>query len=253
MKLSYFLFFLTIFFTLVACGGGGGGGDVDNTASKVNTNTVQNESADGVWRGYTTNNFGQTSLTLGIFYNGDFVAINDDFQEFYSGSYITKQNGFTSVDTKGYYWNGPYIGQGVIDGVVTSKGSMSLDFASESGITGIIDLGYESSISNADVTYADLSGAWVGSDDSIGLYYAIVIDEQGNFAADSSDGCQVAGTLSIPDTNLNLFELILSISGYRCTVTGNYTGFGVLYEGEISIAYSNDNYGFAYDAVRLGQ
>ena len=247
MKLSTFIYLPFLCISISACGGGGG----NSSASDVPADT--NESANGVWDGFTTNSFGQSSLTLAIFYNGDFVAINDDFQEFYSGTYSTSGNNFSSNNTKGYYWNGPYIGMGSINGDLSSEGNMSLTFSSNTGITGSIDLDYEPTISNSSFTYSDLSGTWLGSSEALGLSYAIVVDGQGNFAAEASDGCQVIGNAVIPNNNLSIFEVSLSISGINCTVNGFYTGLGVLYEGEIVMAYSNDIYGFAYYAAKIGQ
>jgi hypothetical protein len=247
MKGSTFFNLMVLCLTISACGGGGG------NSSNNDSSTDNNESANGVWRGYTTSNFGQSSFTQGIFYNGDFVVINDDFQEFYSGTYSTSSNNFTSSNTKGYYWNGPYIGVGSINGFLSSKGKMSLIFSSDTGVTGSIDLDYEPTITNSNITYSDLSGTWLGASESEDLSYAIVVDGQGNFAAEASDGCQIFGNAIIPNNNLSIFEIALSISGINCTVNGSYKGLGFLYEEEIYMAYSNDIYGFAYDATKIGQ
>ena len=247
MKLSTLIFLPFLCITISSCGGGGSGSSTNDISSNTN------ESANGVWSGFTTNNFGQSSLTVGIFYNGDFVAINEDFQEFYRGTYTTSGNNFTSNNTQGYYWNGPNIGMGSINGVLSSEGNMSLTFSSNTGITGSIDLSYLPSLSTSNFTYSDLSGTWLGSSDSQDLSYVIVVDGQGNFAASASDGCQVIGNAVIPNNNLSIFKVALSISGITCTVNGSYTGLGILYEGEILMAYSNANYGFAYPAVKIGQ
>jgi hypothetical protein len=214
---------------------------------------IQNETGNGIWSGYTTNSYGETSDTVAIFYDGNFVAVNYEYDEFYSGSYNTDGDTLTSSLINAYDWNGPIIGKGSLYGVLNEKSSIFANISGDSDVIANVSFIYETSISEASITYADLTGTWLGTDDSVGLAYAIAIDEQGFVAAEATDGCSVAGSVNIPQNNLNIFEVQLTITGNDCSVNGTYSGLGLLYEGEISMAYSNDNYGFAFDAVKLGQ
>jgi hypothetical protein len=271
MFISRYLISILFIASLASCGGGSGSSNneglvsSDNKVSNTSNNeesyssnnddsdSSNNESADGIWSGYTTNNYGETSETTAFFYDGDFVAVNYEFDEFYSGSYSINGDNISSSDVNAYDWNGPLIGKGSLDGIFSQQNSIFASIRGDSDATALVQFMYEASISEASITYADLTGTWLGTDDSVGLAYAIAIDEQGFVAAQATDGCSVAGSVNIPQNNLNIFEVQLIITGNDCSVNGTYSGLGLLYEGEISMAYSNDNYGFAFDAVKLGQ
>ena len=69
--------------TLVACGGGGGGGG----GGSVTSPGVQSQNANGIWTGMTSVAGSGYSETLAFFNDGEFVAINAYWDEFYQGNY----------------------------------------------------------------------------------------------------------------------------------------------------------------------
>lgn len=241
---------LTISF-LSACGGGGGG--TDDGGSNVNDGDLnpapQDENANGIWLGTTSNSTFGSSETIGLFNDGEFVAINLDFNEFYKGTYSIDQDDISATG-KGYALNGPYGGTGVLDGVVNSQGTLTATVVASIGTTSDLSLAYATESYERPIAYSDFAGSWSGS--VIGLSYNISIDASGDFIAVGSDGCNVSGNLVIPDSDRNLVKADLSVSGSSCTVTGSYSGFGVLADddGSIIFGYANDNNGFAYIAYR---
>ena len=64
---------------LAACGGGSGGGG-SNGSNGSSSTPAPDENANGIWSGTSSVN-GLVSETLGLFNDGDFVAINFDFDD----------------------------------------------------------------------------------------------------------------------------------------------------------------------------
>ena len=264
MKFSniVYVFLVTIF--LVGCGGGGSPVSLD-------------QSADGVWKGHRTVDQPPWPEIVSIFYGGKYVTINTGEKKFYGGSYTVVDDKITSQDTKSFYWDGSYIATGSLEGDVYSKSfilstyseiigsdtgtntDINIDTGSDTGSdtdTGEEKIYHDNSIysfadSERKLTSGKLKGTWVSVDPDIGYLNAIAI-ETDSFNAQSSDGCLIEGKLNIPVSSLNVFELSLVISGETCAYNGDYSGLGYLKEDEITFAYSNDEYGFVFDAVRFG-
>jgi hypothetical protein len=121
------------------------------------------------------------------------------------------------------------------------------------GTTSNLALDYSSDLYERSISFSDLEGSWSGS--VIGLSYNISIDSSGYFTAVASDGCTASGNLDIPNPNRNIIKADLSISGVNCTVTGNYSGLGILADAgtmndSIVFGYASDDHGFAYIAYR---
>lgn len=230
---------------LMACGGGGAGG----TGTSAVT---QSESADGIWTGTTVTPGYGTSSTVAFFNGGEFIAINENFYEFYKGSYNIDGSRIRANNAKGYEVNGPYLGSGDLDGVVYSQGTLRATVNSALG-NSELDLVYETAAYEQSISLADLTGSWSGS--IPGLSFGINISSSGYFTASASDGCNVSGQLSIPRTNRNMITADLTISGSNCFVSGNYSGLGILVDDVLAkdtllFGYANNNYGFAYAAYR---
>ena len=245
--------------SLVACGGGGGsgsgsgGGGSGGGGSSSASSPVQNESANGIWTGIASIAGVGTSDTMAFFNDGEFIAVNFDFEEFYQGTYNINGSNISATNFKGYELGGLYGGNGNLQGVVSSQGTLRATVDTSLGTTGDLDLVYETAVSERSISLSDLTGSWSGS--VPGLSFAIIIDQSGSFAASGSDGCSVSGQLTIPRADRNMIKGDLTVSGSNCLVSGNYSGLAVLADNfevndTLVIGYSNNNYGFAYAADR---
>tara|TARA_B110000967_G_scaffold187047_1_gene208660 strand:+ start:247 stop:996 length:750 start_codon:yes stop_codon:yes gene_type:complete len=233
--------------SLVACGGGGGGGG--SAVSPV----VQDESANGIWTGISSVAGYGSSDTVAFFLDDEFIALNEDFNEFYQGDYTIDGSAISAPNTKGFALNGPYGGTGSLVGVVSSQGTLKATVETSVGTTSNVDLVYRADAYERSLSLSDLAGSWSGS--VPGLSFTIVISSSGSFAALGSDGCSVAGDLTIPRSDRNIFEGDLTITGSNCSVNGNYSGLGIMFDtfqdkDTLFIGYSNSSYGFAYEANR---
>jgi hypothetical protein len=241
-------------YLLTACGGGGGGGGSGGSSGGSDSSgstVVADENANGIWSG-TTNVDGFVSDTIGLFNDGEFIAVNIDFDEFYKGTYSV-DGGNVSASANGYSVGGPLGGVGTLTGVVSSQGTLRGTTSSSLGTTADLDLVYEAQMYERTISFSDLEGSWSGS--IPGLAFTIVIDSSGNLVAVGSDGCTVSGALSFPNPGRNMIEADITISGAICTVPGNYSGLGSLVDIDTTndaliFGYANNEYGFAYIALR---
>jgi hypothetical protein len=244
MKFSNIIYVFIFTISLVGCGGGGSPG-------------IKNESANGVWVGFSTNNQAVSSEIVSVYYDDKYVTLNTADQKLYSGSYTVAVDNITSQDSKSFNWDGSYIADGSMTGTVYSKSTI------QSTYTGDIEAGtaeleknseiivYETSLSDKSLNNNKLKGSWITNDADNKLLYAFAIDNR-NFSAEASNGCSIDGDLNIPNGNLNVFQLTLVISGASCSYSGDYTGLGYLKDDKITLAYSNDNYGFVLEAEKFG-
>jgi hypothetical protein len=252
MKLSNTIYVLILTISLVGCGGGG-------------KKASQNESADGVWIGYSNR-----SEIVSIFYGGKYITLNYIDKKFYSGSYTITGDSISSQDSKSYLWDGLNTGMGSMDGTVYSKSTIQSTYTGE-GEANTIGLEinsdlvvYETSIAEKKLKMNDLKGSWTTRDASNKLRYAFSLDGE-KFYAEESEGCLIEGEVTIPNGNLNIFGLSLQVSGTVCTYNGNYTGLGFLTtklltnddesQEEVDLltfAYSNESYGFVFEAEKFG-
>ena len=259
MKINTHLFSALLVTSLLSsCGGGGGGGNSGNEGSS--SSIPQDQNANGIWLGTTSNSEYGSSDTYGLFYDGEFVALNVQFNEFYKGTYSIDQDD-VSATGKGYTLNGPYGGTGSINGVVSSQGTLLATVEASIGTTSSLALDYSSDLYERSISFADLEGFWSGS--VTGLSYNIAIDSSGFFTAAGSDGCIAYGDLDIPNPNRNMIKADRMASNgthstiriFNCVVRGDYTGFGILADDgtindSIIFGYANDYNGYAYIAYR---
>lgn len=251
------LFVLAITFILTACGGGGGGGGSGSSSGGTDSgSSPSNQSANGIWSGTSTiAGDGFSSDTLGLFYNGDFIAINFDFDEFYRGTYEVSDSSITGSG-RGYIVNGPFGGTGTLSGDVTTAGTMRSSISTSLPSTANLELAYETGLYERSASRAIIAGSWDGYID--GLSYTITISSSGSVSASSSDGCIVSGSVSAPDSTRNIYRLNITIGGSGCPVPGNYEGLGALSDtftenDTLNVGYSNNSFGFAYQAIRRGR
>ena len=226
---------------ILGCGGG-------NSSNSV---AVPDENANGIWSGLTSTS-GFTSDTVALFNDGQLIAINLDFDEFYKGTY-TIDGDSISGSIRGYELNGPFGGTGTLTGTVTSQGTLRATVDASTGTDSDVDLTYEALAYERSISTDDLEGSWSGS--VPGLTFSITVDDSGNFVAVGSDGCIASGSLTIPEAGRNMIAGDISVAGATCTVNGSYDGLGLLADNlttndVLIFGYANDDYGFAYAATR---
>ena len=197
-------------------------------------------SVNGYWSGYGTDEDGNTFEVEAIFLDGKFISYDDD--SIVSGKYKIDNGELLSMDTKVYEMNGPYVDNIQINSNQTVYGEsrITADVVLADGNT-TLDIGYEA-FSKTTISYSDLAGDWYFDSDN-DLTYIAAVDEQGTFYS-VVDECTISGSISIPKTNLFIFDVELTIAGDECEVIGSYDGLGVLYEDQINMFYTNDEYGF---------
>jgi hypothetical protein len=197
-------------------------------------------SVNGYWRGYGTDEDGNTFNVEAIFVDGKFISLDAD--SIVSGEYTIDNGELLSMDTKIYEIDGPYVDNIQINSnqTVYGKSRITADvvLADENST---LDIGYEA-FSETTISYSDLAGDWYFDSDNE-LTYIAAVDEQGAFNS-VVDECTISGSISIPTTNLFIFDVELTIAGDECEVIGSYDGLGVLYEDQINMFYTNDEYGF---------
>ena len=62
----------------------------------------KNESANGVWVGFSTNNQAVSSGIVSVYYDNKYVTLNTADQKLYSGSYTVAVDNITSQDSKSF-------------------------------------------------------------------------------------------------------------------------------------------------------
>ena len=197
-------------------------------------------SVNGYWRGYGADEDGNAFNVEAIFLDGKFISVDAD--SIVSGKYTIDNGELLSMDTKVYEMNGPYVDNIQINGnqTVYEKSRITADvvLADENST---LDIGYDAFWERT-ISYSYLAGDWYFDSDNE-LTYIAAVDEQGAFNS-VVDECTISGSISIPTTNLFIFDVELTIAGDECEVIGSYDGLGVLYEDQINMFYTNDEYGF---------
>ncbi|NMT63651.1 hypothetical protein [Marinobacter orientalis] len=135
---------------------------------------------------------------------------------------------------------------GSLTGTVTSSESASLT-ASAEGFNSDITLQRENTFSDRGVTLEAVSGTYTM--DEAGFYTSsVTISSDGSVTGSDETGCVFNGTLTIPDTAINIFEVTYTASNCGDTTIatgserdGSFAGVGA-YDpslGEISFAGRN--------------
>ena len=94
-------------------------------------------------------------------------------------------------------------------------------------------------ISDDDASLLILEGDWSFSNLSFNL--DISIDQLGTLSGVDSAGCFYAGSVSVPDSQINIYQLTITKSS--CDVkNGDYTGLGYIVGGDFIYAFSNGSY-----------
>lgn len=221
-------------------------------------------SVNGYWRGYGTDEDGNTFNVEAIFVDGKFISLDAD--SIVSGKYTIDNGELSSMDTKVYEMNGPYVDNIQINSNQTVYGESRITadvvLADENST---LDIGYEA-FSETTISYSDFTGRWVlfydkgapssaNFDEQRTFISSANFDEQGTFIS-VVDKCTISGSISIPTTNFFIFDVEVTIAGDECLVKGSYDGLGAFFEDQVNMAntvnmfYTNDVFGLNFNFAR---
>jgi hypothetical protein len=223
--------------TLASCGGGSG--------------SSSNESADGFWEGYITDNDELIEVVV-ISAGGKFVAFDEDVEFIVSGSFNTRGDKLTSTDSKSYDpYSAEYLSDARIDGIVNTKSKIMADIIDvESGEKSQLSLDYNA-LAEESISYSDISGLWdfLGDD---GRFNTIQVDRLGNFS-EEVDGCTTSGRAIIPNNNQRIVSIEINITGDETCYIGQYTGLGLLNDGIFIMIATNNQYAIGGFGIKPDQ
>lgn len=225
---------------LAACGGGGSssdGGDQENTSATLRTGAF-----------YTTVSFdggGSAEAITFLSPTGKFLTAFDETDitfgtlQFSNGNISGGGTDYVLSDT----WEQT---DGEISGTVNSKETASLT-ATAPGYSSQIEIERENTYSDLGVTLDQVSGTYLMSEPGF-LDVSVTISSDGTVTGNDESGCAFNGTLTIPDEQINIFEV--SYTAATCGDSGDavaserngdYSGLGA-YDpdlGELEFAGRN--------------
>lgn len=94
-------------------------------------------------------------------------------------------------------------------------------------------------ISEDGASLLTLEGNWSFSTLSFNLDFSI--DQSGDISGLDSDGCFYTGTVAVPNSNINVYQLTITKSSCDAK-NGDYTGLGYIVSGDFIYVFSNDSY-----------
>lgn len=263
MKLLNIIYTFVITILLFGCGGGGG------------TSAIPDESADGIWVGFSFKQQGDRSDIIALFHEGNYATINTTSKELYSGSYTIDKDIISSQDSKSYSWDGSLLASGSASGTVNSQSTIMSTFTADASNSDVNNpqlrddsIMYERKSYEKKLNNTLLNGSWTtqkpyesSSEDEPLYVFAI---QNGKLSVVNSINCFIDGELNIPNKKFNIFEFTFKISGSVCNFNGDYSGLGFLKtlwvekddgtdeEADVlTFAYSNDDFGFVFETYRL--
>ena len=217
MKLKIFL----ISIILASCSGGGSDGQ-PNTSPASQTqpgsnNPTPSTNAEGLWAGTIVVDGVSTFQMTAYLFNSELHAFSIEGGEVYQGTFTTGQETI-DANLRTFDLNGNMIGTATLSGTVTESGTIEATFSATTGTSGNVSLAFEMT-SNNTPNLDDIDGIF--TDNRVQI--SATVDNQGNFTAQDSLGCDVAGDISV-NNGINLFS-IEAIAATNCAErAGNYSG-----------------------------
>ncbi len=230
--------------TLAACGGGGGGGSDPDTPPPVSE-------VDGIWRGsFVSDSTGSYSL-LGLIKDGEIRMLSADNGSIHAGTASVASGGVFSATTTDYAIGGTVYAETSMTGSYVQGQSISADYTATNGDSGTVSLTYDE-LYDRDSSLALTEGIWSVTE---GAYtFTITIQADGTLDGSDTDGCIYSGSVSIIDSNKNLYDV--DVSAANCGVAdGDYNGYGVISDDQsandtFSLVANNENYIIYGDLTR---
>lgn len=189
--------------TLTACGGGGS--ESANTSITPETPSTPTQVMPiGLWEGEVVSE-GISYQTWGfVAPDGEARFITNDGEQ--DKAMITLNGNDFTGDILGYGFDGLLIASGTIAGTYSST--------SISGSTTVG--GSEISTFSFDVSEHSDDGASLdtvkGNYSTIDAETSMAIDADGLLSGSDTDGCQYSGNVTVPDSSVNIYKLVLEVS-----------------------------------------
>ena len=201
---------------MTACSGGGG--------SDAAVGTTINE--DGLWFGTQTIQGVDYDLAA-IVYNGNTYGYSVQAQSMFAGAYTMNGTTLTANGYTNYNPDGSISTTGNLTTTVTENQSLNGSFSNNLNQAGTISLVFSNQYNlNSSLDY--LASRVTGN----GIDFTIAAD---GTIAGITNGCGISGNATVPDSNVNIYEINYVLS--TCAEAGTYTGFG-------AITYTNGVYLF---------
>ena len=207
-------FFMGAIALLSACGGG----DVAITPAQDPSDAQALEVAglNGIWEGDYTDASGTVCTDVkGLIYNGSVHAISENCNAVFAGS-LTIDTGVANIDFKLFDVDGASTGQSNFSGSYTLKSQINGSLSNGGRLNLNYDINYEN-----DSSIALVAGDWSAQ----GL--AVRVDAGGNIMGVDTDNCSYTGSISIIDSDYNLYNINISVDNFNngsCPLTGSYAG-----------------------------
>ena len=210
---------------LASCGGGSDSSD--------------NHSNNGYWKGEITDNFANTKDAYALFYEDEFMLADEFDKGIITGKIAINGNQFSSINTKLFDDDGYNPRDIMIDGVIETRATIRATITDDIGEKHILSLNYER-LSEAPIGYSNLSGSW-NYDSSFGDDYTANIDEKGDFSLDMN-GCYFSGKLTIPNNSQNIILIENKVSCGGNTILAVYRGLGLYKNNSLLGIQSDDSF-----------
>lgn len=196
--------------SLSACGGGGS----DSVEEKLITQPVE-VMPIGLWEGQTV--IGNESIAVAalIAPNGEIRLISDDGEQ--DKGVLVLDGSTFSGDFKVYDENGLYVESGTVSGDYTPTSITGTSFVNNVKVTT-----FSLRVSDQSANGASLStikGNYATDD----AQTSIAVDADGLITGSDTDGCQYSGALTVPDSSVNVYDMVLRVSSCG-QFEGEYNG-----------------------------
>lgn len=217
-KVLFPLWAVLIFIALLNCGGSGGGGDSSSPS-------VKNETANGIWLGTLSSDVLNQKFEFGGISQNNNIWLWTS-STFYVGNISITGDKLTGT-LKGYtstkFPDGSSITDCNFSGTVKTKNSMNGSY-SGGGDQGSYQLSYNSLYERGS-TLSYLVGNWILQTNTQWGSVTITIDANGNLTGSPSTGGTWSGNISIFDSSINAYSVVLDISN-TIMANGHYDGIG---------------------------
>lgn len=232
---------------LTACGGSSGG---DGGGTSTLPPVANLTKAGGSWNGQmTTDGIAGFDQVRGVISErGDGVFLGNTALYIVTG--VSGVDGnvvltFTGYTEPGYVFSdGSTVSEGTFDGIVVERNSITGSWSTASGDSGALSVEYHPGY---DIPSSMTILAGIYSNDYDGT---VVIDPDGSFFMQYSDGCTLNGVAGEIDTNYNLYDMSFDISNCgdaNSHVTGYVSHFVIGNSERIEVIGASD-LGFIYYA-----
>lgn len=188
-----------------ACGGGGS-----------SDSTTVTTSLNGIWVGTQTIDNVSYDLSA-IAYDGNVVGYSVDAFSMFAGTYTASGTSF-NISDKLFDGYGSLVGTGSVTGTFTERVALNGNFTNSLNQTGTMSASYSS-------MYEKPSSLSYIATTITGTNTNYTVSSQGNITG-VSNGCDITGTVSVPNSNVNVYKINYTLS--NCSYSGTYNGLGTI-------------------------